>query len=94
MENTMTAVLCQERMHNHDERFSRDKERLDNHENRIKTTEEAVILLTSLQAKTTEEAKEAADRLRRLERRPGALWDRVIGAAISALVAGVIAYFF
>ena len=94
MGDAVAAVLCRERMHNHDERFSRDKERLDDHEIRIKTTEEAVILLTSLQANITEETKETTARLGRLEHRPGALWDRVIGTVISALVAGLIAYFF
>ena len=79
-------------MRTHDERFSRDKERLEDHEERIKTTEEAVILLTSLQAQQKESHADVIRRLTRIEARPLALWDRLVGAGIAAVVSGIISY--
>ena len=92
MENTITRELCGERMHTHDERFSRDKERLDNHEQRIKTTEEAVILLTSLQAQQQQSETALHKRVRALEKRPSVWWDRLAAAVLAALVSAVMAY--
>lgn len=92
MENNITKELCGERMHTHNERFSRDKERLDDHEQRIKTTEEAVILLTSLQAQQQETESTLHKRLQVLENRPSVWWDRLIGAAIAAAVSGFLSY--
>lgn len=89
---SVTRELCGERMHTHDERFCRDKERLDDHERRIKTTEDAVILLTTLQAQWRESESALTRRVRTLESRPSVWWDRLVGAAVAAVVSGVLSY--
>ena len=93
MSEPIMRDLCNERMHTHDERFSRDKERLDDHESRIKTTEEAVILLTSLQARQNDVNAEVETRLIKIENRPGAFWDKLLGAGIAAVISALISYF-
>ena len=93
MEQTITRELCSERMHTHDERFRRDKERLDDHEKRIKTTEEAVILLTGLQAEKQQSETALHKRVRELEKRPSVWWDRLVGAAVAAAVSAAVTYF-
>lgn len=88
----ITRELCGERMHTHDERFHRDKERLDDHEKRIKTTEEAVILLTGLQERQQQSETALHKRVQALEKRPSVWWDRLAGAVVAAVVSAAVAY--
>lgn len=98
MESNISETLCKERMRLLDERFARDKQRLEKIEERIGTVEheqsdagKALLKLTTMEEQDRERLDDHGRRLESLEHRPSMWWDKTLAAGISALVSGAIA---
>lgn len=94
MDNYVSEELCRERRCLQDERFSRDRERLEKGEDKIDSVEKAVVLLTEMAKQTKEDLADHDKRLETLEHRPNMWLDKGIAAGISAVVSGIIAFVF
>lgn len=75
-----------------DERFSRDKERLDKLEASVQKLADASLRLVETQKRDHDDIQEHAKRLAELEHRPGQWMDKLIAAAISSSVAAMVSY--
>ena len=83
-------AVCRERQRVQEERFARDRERLEKGEEKIDTIEKAVIYLTEQSRNDHESIQDHSRRLNTLEHRPGALLDKLIVAGLSAGVSGLV----
>ena len=70
-----------------------NKERLDIHGREIDKIEICLERLTVLCENSEKKQEDHEKRLREIENHSGEKWDKAITAAISALVAGLVAYF-
>ena len=75
-----------------DERFSRDKERLDKLESSVQALTEASLRLVATQERDHEDIQEHTKRLTELEHRPGQWMDKLVAAGISSGVAATVSY--
>lgn len=66
--------------------------RLDAHGEELDTVEKCLARLTVLTESVTEQNKDHEQRLRDLESKNGAMWEKVVMTAISAVVGGIIAF--
>ena len=66
--------------------------RLDAHGAELDTVEKCLERLTVLTERMDAEEKDHEQRLRALEGHSGALWEKVVQTAISAVVGGIIAF--
>lgn len=103
MAEPVTETLCAERMKLQDERFRRDKERLDALEKTCKELEECTHQLSELCMKydavfkiqkEKEDEQDAQikandDRLTAIEQRPAKRWEDLSGAVLGAIGAGI-----
>lgn len=85
----MNDQYCAEHEKLCDERFARDKERIDKLENLTGKIGECNIKLSALVEHHDDKLKDHEGRLDDLESRPGNLWDKVISGIIAAVVAFV-----
>ena len=83
----------------YDERFARDKERIEEHEKHMKEQDaerrdlkELTIRMGELLDKHDEKIGEHERRIDAMEQRPGRRWDMVIDKIITVVVAGFVAY--
>lgn len=83
-----------------DERFARDKERIENHEEHMKEQDaerrdlkEATIRIVELLDKHDEKLGDHEKRLGMIEQKPGKRWDMVIDKIITLIVAAAVSYF-
>lgn len=89
-ENT---VLCEARRQVCDERFSRDRGDIDELRSRQGDIERLTIKMGELLSCNDESIRAHEGRLIDLERRPSALWDRLIGSLLGALGAALVSFF-
>lgn len=93
----VTEQLCAARRNMDDERFGRDKSRIEKAENRLDDIEKVMhemsecntkltIMVENLSKSNDDHEKRIAD----IEKKPGANWDKAIAAAIGAVVSYVI----
>lgn len=68
------------------------EKRLDAHGRELDTVEKCLERLTVLTERMDDTENDHEQRIRQLESHGGALWDKVVMTAISAVVGGVIAY--
>lgn len=87
----MNEAVCAEHEKLCDERFARDKERIEKLEDLTGKIGECNIRLTGIAEQHDAKLKDHESRLDELERRPGNLWDKVISGIIAAVVAYVMA---
>lgn len=66
--------------------------RLDAHGAELDTVEKCLERLTVLTERMDAEEKDHEQRLRALEGHSGALWEKIVQTAISAVVGGIIAF--
>lgn len=92
MENQLREQL-------YNERFQRDKERIENHEAHMKEQDEAIRKMQDLTIEMGEMIKrhderldDQGQRIRSMEQKPGRRWDMVIDKIITVIVAGFVAY--
>ncbi len=89
--NCVSPEVCDARMNVHDERFRRDKERLEKHDANLEKLNEVSIQLNQMITLHTDGLQEHGKRLSALEHRPGKLMDKMTGALITALTGGLAA---
>lgn len=94
MDNNVPEAVCRERLRIQEERFSRDRERLEKGEEKIDTMEKAIVYLTENAKRVNEDISDHDKRLETLEHRPSMFWDKVIFGLISAVVSGGVAILF
>lgn len=85
----------------YDERFARDKERIENHEAHMKEQDEAIRKVQDLTIEMGEMIKrhderldDQSQRIRTIEQKPGKRWDVVIDKIITVLVAAAVSALF
>lgn len=66
-----------------------DQSRLDQQSTEIKTMQEAMFVLTSLQSRHDNDLRDHETRIRGIEARPGKHWDGVTTQVISLVVAAI-----
>lgn len=88
---TVTPDICLQHQRVMDERFARDKERLEKLENNQDRIEVLTIQMGEILKNQTETLKSHTSRLEHLERRPGGLWDKVVSGFIAAITGGLAA---
>lgn len=83
----------------YDERFARDKERIEEHERHMreqdaerKELRELTIEMSEMIKRHDERITEHGTRLTAIEQKPGRRWDMVIDKIITVIVAGFVAY--
>ncbi len=89
MEN-VSKDACNERHKALDNYLKNDKEKLEKHEGEIKTVQEAIVVLTAIQARHDDGLEDHEERIRDIEGRPGKRWDGLTTQIISLLVAALI----
>lgn len=77
--------LCRERQRIHDERFARDKERIEDLERICEKLNRLSIEMGELVKKHDEQLSAQAQRLDSIERKPLRWWEKFAGAIITAL---------
>lgn len=90
MNGCVEEAVCRERQRVQEERFARDRERLEKGEQKIDTVEKAVVLLTEMTKHNTEDLQDHEKRLDAIEHRPGALVDKIVVGVISAGISGLV----
>ena len=83
----MNENVCAEHEKLCDERFARDKERLNELEKFYRKLSECSIKLSSIADQHNEKLKDHENRLDELESRPTQWWDKVVAGVIAAAVA-------
>lgn len=94
----VTEQLCAARRNTDDERFGRDKSRLEKAEKRLDDMEKLMHEMSECNAKLTIMVenlnKSDADHEKRItdiEKKPGTYWDKVVAGIIGAAVAALMA---
>lgn len=94
----VTEQLCEARRKTDDERFGRDKSRIEKAEKRIDDMEKLLHEVSECNAKLTilveNQGKTSDDhekRITEIEKKPGKYWDKVIAGVIGAIVTAVMA---
>lgn len=100
-ENFVTEQLCAARRNMDDERFGRDKSRLDKAETRLDNMENLLREVSECNAKLTimvENLQKSDDdhesRITDIEKKPGSYWDKIVAGIIGAAVAALMAIVF
>lgn len=82
-----------------DERFARDKERIEHHEEHMKEQDDAIRKVQDLTIEMGEMIKrhderiaDQGARIKAIETKPGKRWDMVIDKIINAVVAACVAW--
>lgn len=88
----VTREVCDLKTERIQDALERDKERLDKHSEMLDTISQCNVTLTQLLKNHESRLADHHTRLDSLERRPGSLWDRLLGAFISAAVAALVAF--
>lgn len=88
---TITPEICLQHQRVMDERFARDKERLEKLEDNQDRIEILTIQMGEILKNQNETLKNHTTRLEHLESRPGGLWDKVVSGIIAAVTGGLAA---
>lgn len=85
MSETVSDALCRERQRVQDERFARDKERIEDLEKICEKLNRLSIEMGELIKKHDEELNHQSRRLQVIEQKPLRWWEKFAGAVITAL---------
>ena len=91
MNNPVTTAYCQEHGKVVDERFKRDKEDLQRHEDTLKKLSELTAEISALVRQNNEDIDDHENRISTLEKKPSLWLDRLISGIIAAVVAALVA---
>lgn len=91
-EKVVTEEICALRVKAFDERFQRDKERLEKIEALTQEVSKCNIQLTEIIRSQGEAIRDHEERLHEIERRPGVLWDKVTAGIIAASVSAFMTF--
>ena len=89
MSETVSEALCRERQRVQDERFARDKERIEDLEKICEKLNRLSIEMSELVKKHDEQLNCQAQRLDAIEQKPLRWWEKFAGAVITALGSAV-----
>lgn len=89
MSETVSDVLCRERQRVQDERFARDKERIEDLEQVCDKLNRLSIEMSELVKKHDEQLTRQDKRLEAIEQKPLRWWEKFTGAIITALGSAV-----
>ena len=89
MSETVSDALCRERQRVQDERFARDKERIEDLEKICEKLNRLSIEMSELVKKHDEQLAAQAQRLESIEQKPLRWWEKFTGAIIAALGSAV-----
>lgn len=89
MSETVSDALCRERQRVQDERFARDKERIEDLEKICEKLNRLSIEMSELVKKHDEQLNWQAQRLDAIEQKPLHWWEKFTGAVITALGSAV-----
>ena len=89
MSETVNDALCRERQRVQDERFARDKERIEDLEKVCEKLNRLSIEMGELLKKHDEQLSLQSGRLEAIEQRPLHWWEKFAGAVITALGSAV-----
>ena len=89
MSDMVEENLCRERQRIHDERFARDKERIEDLEQVCEKLNRLSIEMSELVKKHDEQLSAQAQRLEAVEQKPLRWWERFAGAIVTALGAAI-----
>lgn len=89
MPEPVNETLCQERQRVQDERFARDKERIEELEKVCEKLNRLSIEMSELVKKHDEQLNRQAQRLDAIEQKPLRWWEKFTGAVITALGSAV-----
>lgn len=92
MNGFVPAEVCAARNKAIDERCHRDKEDIKAIESNIATLSKLVAELAQMQKDNAEVQHSHEKRLRALEHRPGAMWDKLVTALLAAVGGGLGGY--
>lgn len=87
MAEPVQKEVCEERHKALENYLSNDKTKLIKHDGEMKTVQEALIVLTEIQAQQREEIKDHEGRLRGIEAKPAKRWDSITAQIIQLNVA-------
>ena len=91
MNNPVTTAYCQEHGKVVDERFKRDKEDLQRHEDTLKKLSELTAEISALVRQNNEDIDDHENRISTLEKKPSLWLDRIISGIIAAVGAALVA---
>ena len=91
--DNIAPEICAEHQKVIDERFARDKERIETLEDNQKRIELLTVQMGEILKNQNEAIKNHSSRLEHLESRPGGLWDKVVSGIIAAVTGGLAAAF-
>ncbi|MBR5011914.1 MAG: hypothetical protein IKY12_05080 [Clostridia bacterium] len=91
MSEYVTDSVCRTNLKLSEERFLRDKERLEKAEAQLSEITKLTVKMSELIERNTYKTADCDERLKRLEKRPENLIDRVVSALISAAVSTAVA---
>ena len=89
MPDPVSDTLCRERQRVQDERFARDKERIEDLEKICEKLNRLSIEMSELVKKHDEQLAAQAQRLESIEQKPLRWWEKFTGAIIAALGSAV-----
>ena len=89
MSDMVEETLCKERQRIHDERFARDKERIEDLEQVCEKLNRLSIEMGELVKKHDEQLAQQGKRLEAVEQKPLRWWERFAGAIVTALGAAI-----
>ena len=89
--DTVTPDICLQHQRVMDERFARDKERLEKLEDNQSRIEILTVQMGEILKNQNEAIKNHTSRLEHLESRPGGLWDKVVSGLIAAVTGALAA---
>jgi len=91
-EKLVTEEVCALRVKAFDERFQRDKERLEKIETLTQEVSKCNIQLTEIIRSQGETIRDHEERLHEIERRPRLWWDNITAAIVAASVSAFISF--
>lgn len=89
MEN-VSKDACNERHKALEHYLGNDKAKLEKHDGEIKTVQEAIVVLTALQARHDDDIRDHETRIRGIESKPGKRWDSVTAEITKLIVAAAV----
>ena len=88
---TVSPEICAQHQQVMDERFARDKERIEKLEDNQSRIEILTVQMGEILKSQNEALKNHTGRLERLEGRPGGLWEKVVSGIVAAVTGGLAA---
>lgn len=88
---SVTPDICLQHQRVMDERFARDKERLEKLEDNQQRIEILTVQMGEILKNQNEAIQNHSTRLEHLESRPGGLWEKVVNGIVAAIAGGLAA---